>query len=73
MKDREAVAETVKDPLIDFVGMEFDLAGDLCSLVDTALNALKKVTLTTCYMLQYVFSNFGVVFEKKRVLLFRHW
>ena len=31
------------DPVDDFVAMESELAGELCSLVDSALNALKKV------------------------------
>ena len=58
------MVEAVKDPLIDFVGMEFDLAGDLCSLVDTALNALKKVTLTYNVALQ--------VFNRGNSLDFRY-
>jgi hypothetical protein len=33
------------DPVDDFVSMESELAGELCSLVDSALNALKKVCL----------------------------
>ena len=32
-----------KEPLIDFVTMESDLAGDLCTSIDIALNSLKKV------------------------------
>jgi dynein heavy chain 2 len=46
-KDREAsnigAAGSDKEPLEDFVGMESDLAGDLCTSVDSALGALKKV------------------------------
>lgn len=43
VKDREAVSGGEKEPLIDFVDMECDLAGDLCTLIDSALNSLKKV------------------------------
>jgi hypothetical protein len=44
VREREPGSETsTKEPLIDFVGMECDLAGDLCSSVDAALNSLKKV------------------------------
>ena len=44
VKDRETVSNNGdKEPLIDFVGMECDLAGDLCTSIDSALNSLKKV------------------------------
>jgi dynein heavy chain 2, cytosolic len=33
----------MKDPVDDFVSMEFDLAGEICSIVDVSLVALKKV------------------------------
>ena len=32
-----------KAPIDDFVEMEMDLAGDVCTLVDSSLSALKKV------------------------------
>lgn len=32
------------DPVDDFVHMEYELAGDICALVDAALASLKKVT-----------------------------
>ena len=41
-----STSNTVKkllDPIDDFVHMEYELAGDICSQVDTALAALKKV------------------------------
>ncbi len=31
------------DPVDDFVGMEYDLAGEICSVVDASLSGLKKV------------------------------
>ena len=44
MKEKESSLEGVaKEPLIDFVNMECELAGDLCTSVDTALTSLKKV------------------------------
>jgi hypothetical protein len=53
VREREPGSETsTKEPLIDFVGMECDLAGDLCSSVDAALNSLKKVK-----RIQYEFSR----------------
>jgi hypothetical protein len=36
-------AVRVVDPLDDFVGMEYDLAGEICAVVDASLQALKKV------------------------------
>lgn len=46
VREREPGSETsTKEPLIDFVGMECDLAGDLCSSVDAALSSLKKVRI----------------------------
>ena len=32
------------EPVDDFVNMEYDLAGDICALVDAALSQLKKVS-----------------------------
>jgi hypothetical protein len=32
------------DPVDDFVNMEYELAGDICALVDAAMAALKKVS-----------------------------
>ena len=47
VKDRDgpvgAAGGAGKDPVDDFVAMESDLAGDLCTNVDAALAALKKV------------------------------
>lgn len=34
-------------PVDDFVLMEFDLAGDICVQVDSALASLKKVTISS--------------------------
>lgn len=36
-------SKKAQDPLDDFVNMEYELAGDLCTSVDGALAALKKV------------------------------
>jgi hypothetical protein len=38
-----AVNKKMLDPVDDFVQMEYDLAGDICGVVDAALAALKKV------------------------------
>lgn len=38
------------DPVDDIVNMEHELAGDLCSLVDAALAALKKVPLLAAHV-----------------------
>jgi len=35
--------QKVIDPVDDFVIMEYDLAGEICGIVDTSLSALKKV------------------------------
>ena len=45
VKERESSKDGggAKEPLIDFVNMESELAGDLCTSVDSALNSLKKV------------------------------
>lgn len=44
IKEREPSAkEAAKEPLLDFVSMESELAGDLCTSVDSALSSLKKV------------------------------
>ena len=37
-------AKKLLDPVDDFVNMENELAGDICSVVDGALAALKKVS-----------------------------
>jgi len=34
----------VQDPIDDFVSMEYDLAGDICTAVDASLISLKKVS-----------------------------
>ena len=33
----------LQDPVDDFVTMEHELAGDLCSIIDISLSSLKKV------------------------------
>ena len=44
IKEREpSTKDAAKEPLIDFVIMESELAGDLCTSVDSALSSLKKV------------------------------
>ena len=44
IKERDNTTKSgEKEPLIDFVLMESDLAGDLCTSIDSALNSLKKV------------------------------
>jgi len=38
-----AGSKKVQDPVDDFVSMEFELAGDICAVIDASLSALKKV------------------------------
>jgi dynein heavy chain 2 len=42
-KGRQEKVTTNASPLEDFVSMEFDFSGEVCSFVDTALHALKRV------------------------------
>jgi hypothetical protein len=53
------------DPVDDFVNMEYELAGDICALVDAAMAALKKVSA-------YCLSVFITIFHHA-VLLLSHW
>jgi len=45
-------SKKAQDPVDDFVLMEFDLAGDICVQVDSALASLKKVII--CYFHHYM-------------------
>jgi dynein heavy chain 2 len=39
----------VSDPVDDFVVMEYELAGEICAVVDASLSALKKVRFSSVY------------------------
>ena len=67
-KSRETIptgsSKSVQDPVDDFVGMEYELAGDLCNTIDASLSFLKKVPhLRT----QSLFSKYIIL--KKAILL----
>jgi hypothetical protein len=47
------------DPVDDFVAMESDLAGELCSTVDVALSAIKKVHYLQAHMMIFLFFFFS--------------
>ena len=61
-----------KEPLIDFVTMESDLAGDLCTSIDIALNSLKKVPFYNLFKLNFreILRLFLLLFTLNLILSF---
>lgn len=43
-------SKKVSDPVDDFVAMEYELAGEICSVVDASLSGLKKVSLVVIFI-----------------------